>query len=102
MQSADCKKSYKKVLFFFCLNKKGLIRSALILPDECVKAVISIMTNMLPQDKKNEALGIGDTKKMEAYYEMQKLRKITAAYEITDYDAEREYAVSEKYGAFSD
>lgn len=70
------------------------------LPDECVKAVISIMTNMLPQDKKNEALGIGDTKKMEAYYEMQKLRKITAAYEITDYDAEREYAVSEKYGEF--
>ena len=33
------------------------------LPDECVEAVISIMTNMLPQDKKNEALGIGDTKK---------------------------------------
>ena len=33
------------------------------LPDECVKAVISIMTNMLPQDKKNEALGIGDIKK---------------------------------------
>ena len=58
------------------------------------------MTNMLPQDKKKEALGNSDTKKMAAFYEMQELRKITAAYEITDYDAEREYAVSEKYGAF--
>ena len=70
------------------------------LPDECVEAVISIMTNMLPQDKKKEALSISDTKKMTAFYEMQKLRKLTAAYEITDYDAAREYAVSEKYGEF--
>lgn len=70
------------------------------LPDECVEAVISIMTNMLPQDKKKEALGISDTKKIAAYYEMQKLRKITASYEIADYEAEREYAVSEKYGEF--
>ena len=70
------------------------------LPDECVEAVISIMTNMLPKDKKKEDLGNSDTKKMAAFNEMQKLRKITAAYEITDYDAEREYAVSEKYGEF--
>ena len=70
------------------------------LPDECVEAVISIMTNMLPKDKKKEDLGNSDTKKMAAFNEMQKLRKITAAYEITDYDAEREYAVSEKYGVF--
>ena len=70
------------------------------LPDECVEAVISIMTNMLPQDKKKGALGISGTKKMAAFYEMQRLRKITAAYEITDYDTEREYAVSEKYGEF--
>lgn len=70
------------------------------LPDECVEAIISIMTNMLPQDKKKEALGISDTKKMAAFYEMQKLRKITAAYEITDYDVERKFAVSEKYGEF--
>ena len=70
------------------------------LPDECVEAVISIMTNMLPQDKKKEALGVSDTKKMAAYYEIQRLRKISAAYEITDYDAAREYAVSEKYGEF--
>lgn len=70
------------------------------LPDECVEAVISIMTNMLPQDKKKEALGVSDTKKMAAYYEMQRLRRISAAYEITDCDAAREYAVSEKYGEF--
>ena len=70
------------------------------LPDECVEAVISIMTNMLPQEKKKEALGNSDTKKKAAFYEMQKLRKITAAYEITDYNAEREYAVSEKYGEY--
>jgi hypothetical protein len=34
------------------------------------------MTNMLPQDKKKEALGASDTQKMAAYYEMQKLEKL--------------------------
>ena len=38
--------------------------------------------------------------KLAAYNTMQELRKMTAAYGLTDYDAEREGAVSEKYGEF--
>lgn len=34
---------------------------------------------------------------MVAFYKMQKSRKITKVYCVADYDAEREYAVSEKY-----
>ena len=50
--------------------------------------------------KKNEVLGAIKTEKMVAYNEMQKLRKQTAAYELKDCEAERDNAVSEKFGEF--
>lgn len=74
-QHGDLHKSFKKSGKYSAEQRKAAIQYYIDqLPDECVEAVISIMTNMLPQDKKKEALGIGDTRKMEAYYEMQNFK----------------------------
>ena len=68
------------------------------LPENTVFAVVQIMRIMLPSDtdaKRNDEL----SKKKKAYLRMQELRRITAEANL-DFDAEREAAMTEKYGMF--
>ena len=62
--------------------------------------LVWVKADTLEYKKRDEVLGALKTEKMAAYYEMQKLRKQTAAYKLKDCEAERDNAVSEKFGEF--
>ena len=69
------------------------------LSDEGIRAVINIMRMISP-----DISGVNDesiSKKMKAFNSLQLLRQETAKYNITDYDLERDSALTAKYGKIS-
>ncbi len=74
------------------------------LTEENVKDVIKVMAQML-LDSNHKTKTVTDKsekelKRMQAYCRLKALRRHICAYVITDYDAEREHAMAEKYGAY--
>ena len=69
------------------------------LSDEGIKAVIHIMRMIPPGVSCTNAEGISE--KMKAYDSLQLLRQEAAKYNITDFDAERDSALTAKYGKIS-
>ena len=69
------------------------------LSDEGIRAVIHIM-RMIPPSV-SDVKGDGISEKMKAYNNLQLLRQETAKYNITDFDAERDSALTAKYGKIS-
>lgn len=63
-----------------------------MLPDESIQALISVMTCMLPEEKKKYTAA----KKMNAYLRLEELRKELAMYDISE--AQRNAALDEKFG----
>ena len=84
------------------------------LPEDSVRVVIDVMKRMMPASRRGRAVPkqktdtVSETPggelspKMQAFLRMQELRQETAAYQLQDYDAEREAALREKYGDLMD
>lgn len=68
------------------------------LPKESVEAIIQVMRRMVSaSDEESMTAGSGKvTPKMQAFLDMQAMRKSAAKYDLSD--AQREIAVEEKYG----
>ena len=69
------------------------------LSDEGIRAVIHIMRMIPPNVSHSDSEKL--SKKMEAFNSLQQLRQESAKYNITDYDAERDSALTAKYGSIS-
>lgn len=69
------------------------------LSDEGIRAVIHIMRMIPPDISHSDSEKLSE--KMEAFNSLQQLRQESAKYNITDYDAERNSALTAKYGSIS-
>ena len=69
------------------------------LSDEGIRAVIHIMRMIPPDISHSDSEKLSE--KMEAFNRLQQLRQESAKYNITDYDAERNSALTAKYGSIS-
>ncbi len=67
------------------------------MPEESIRALIPVMAKLIPFRKKNEtAQASGVSSKMEAFLEMQEMRKTSAKYHFSE--DERNAAMAEKFG----
>ena len=67
------------------------------MPEECIQALIPVMSKLIPfrkpQEQKKTA---GISPKMQAFLDMQEMRKAAVEYDISL--TQREAAMAEKYG----
>lgn len=67
------------------------------MPEECIQALIPVMAKLIPFKKKQEQKKtVGISPKMQAFLEMQEMRKTAVKYDISF--TQREAAMAEKYG----
>lgn len=67
------------------------------MPEECIQALIPVMTRLIPFKKKQEQKRENEASpKMQAFLEMQEMRKTAVKYDISS--AQREVGMAEKYG----
>jgi hypothetical protein len=70
------------------------------MPEENVQALIPLMAKLIPFKKKRTLQNKeGPSPKMQAFLEMQEMRKKNAEYDFSD--QEREAAITEKFGDIS-
>ena len=67
------------------------------MPDESVQALIPVMAKLIPfRKKKTENRTADISPKMQAFLDMQEMRKTSVHYDFSE--AQREVALDEKYG----
>ena len=67
------------------------------MPEESVRALIPVMAKLIPfRKKKTENQTADISPKMQAFLDMQEMRKTSVMYDFSE--AQREAAMAEKYG----
>ena len=67
------------------------------MPEESVRALIPVMSKLIPFKKKIDGVYTNDVSpKMQAFLEMQEMRKSSVKYDFSE--EERKAAMAEKYG----
>ena len=67
------------------------------MPDENIRILIPVMAKLIPLQKNQSAANSVDSSpKMQAFLDMQEMRKTAVKYDFSE--AERDAAIAEKYG----
>ena len=73
------------------------------LSEDKVRLIVQVMLNMLPGKNEHDipqSDKISETQKMNAFHQMQELRKESHKYPVPDFEAARAAGMEEKYGQY--